>query len=1295
MKMPGRVSAIGKFIGAESVLLLFFGSFKTSIPVRPICTYFNTAMRKWISIIAVLFPLALSAQVSVNFLRTDVSCFGNCDGSATAVGFGGAFPYTFLWSTGSTNASLNNLCAGAYTVTVTDANQNTGVGTVNIIQPNQLGVEVHPQDQICGIAPDGVATAIPTGGTAPYSYLWNNDSTTAVITGLVEGTYTVTVTDFNGCTAVNQNFVFFQNEGIWLTDSVVHITCFGANDGFIHIGPMTGTPPYTYDWSNGADAQDLFNLPPATYTVTVTDANGCSNSTSVTVLEPPPIDVLIDSLPAVCALPGSSTVTPSGGTPGYTVLWSTGDTTLTAHPPAGPVTVTVTDANGCEFVLNISIPDSTLALSVSTNILGNALCLLGGSATVSASGGSGNFDYLWSTADTTATVGNLPAGIYTVTLTESPTGCTGTATATILALPSTLTVEATANSPASCVVGGSATAVASGGTPPYQFVWDNADTTANASNLAAGQHVVLVIDSAGCTATDTIQIDQAPLPELEAEVKTAVSCAASGSAQATASSGLPPYKFQWSSGDTTSTAVNLQPGIFTVTVTDFGGCTATATVNMAPPPIPTVDISGATAATCINGGTATASATGGTPPFTYFWDNGETTATAVNLNPGQHIVTATDAGGCSATDTVQIQPAPLPTATAQMTQRANCLGGGGSASAAGLGGTPPYTFLWSTGGTANTIVNVAAGLYTVTITDGGGCKASAIVTVQQVDPPAVTLSVTASATCLLPGSIQSNVTSGAAPFEYLWSNGQKTPGINVPPGAYTLTLTDANGCTTTATATVGGPPTPDVEITLIAPATCTTPGSALATGLNGTTPYSFAWDNGENTAQAGNLMPGTHTVTLTDANGCTVIDSILITASGGVKIGDFVWFDNDQNGAQHPLEAGAPNISVTLLQAGLDTIFHTPDDITVATTKTDSSGKYHFDCITPGVYVVVFSNLPTGYEFTGKDKVNDCKDSDANKLGRTDPFTILPGQGDTLCIDAGIHTICVNVTYPGIICCNQTICEGETPELLYGVVPPAGGSGPLEYLWMQFVQVGPAPPSWHPIPGATNADYQPGPLYETAYFMRCVRRAGCLYFIESNVITIKVQPGSAPGCPSFFGDFQVQAYGQTTARISWTTQPEMIRYLYTVERSADQTNWITVSSFIGKENATGMNQYQTMDMAPANGMNYYRVQRLSPGGTEAYTPVRELEMHMTQASALAIYPNPLSDLLYVRNLMAYDSDAQVELFTASGQLLHNLNIPAGSLQNFELPVGALPQGVYLAKLRVGSGLVKTVKLVKM
>ncbi len=1178
-----------------------------------------------IALALIALPVFLAAQVNVTFIQTNVSCFGTCDGSATAVGLGGTFPYTYTWSTGDTGAALDSLCAGTYTVTVSDANSVTAVGAVSIIQPNLLSVAVSTEDQICGIAPDGTATALPTGGTAPYAYSWSNAGTTSQITGLTEGTYTVIVTDFNGCTALGGNTVFFQNEGIWLMAIPTDIPCFGDSNGSVYAGPMTGTPPYSYDWGSGfPTTQILPNLPPGVYTVTVTDANGCSNTASATVTEPPALDITTTYTAAACGASGSATVSPSGGTPGYTILWNTSDTTFTTTGPAGPVTAVVTDANGCEFLLDVDIPGNNIVLSVTTDKTGDALCLLGGSASATATGGSGNFTYAWSNGDSTVVADSLAAGMYTVTITDVPSGCTGTATVTIVQLPSTLTVSATPVSPATCLAGGSASATASGGTTPYVYVWNGTDTTVTATNLTVGPNIVVVTDSTGCTATDTVAIVQSPPPTVMANVTAPVTCATTGSATAAASGGIPPYSYVWNTNDSSNTALGLLAGTYTVTATDAGGCTATATVALAAPPIPSVTITSVVNATCVTPGSATASASGGTPPYTYFWDNGDMTATSTNLAPGQHIVTATDAGGCTAKDTVTIAQPPKPTVAVSVTTQATCTSLG-SIQAVASGGTPPLTFSWSNGLAGNPISGLA-------------------------------------------------------------------------PDTYTVTATDAAGCTGTGSVTLPAPPLPGVSIINVTNASCSGSGSATAAATNGTPPFTYLWSNNETTATAVNLTQGMYTVTVTDTNGCSATASVTIQISGGsgITLGDFVWHDTDQDGAQHPTEKGVPGIMVKLFLPGPDTLLGTNDDILVATVLTDSTGKYAFACIAAGKYMVKFGGLPAGYEFTGKNKVNNtCKDSDAKSNGNTDPIIIIAGQGDTLCVDAGIHVICDNVTKAGLICCNQTICEGDTPALLYGnpLFPPQGGSGKLQYVWMQYIQNSQGQWTWAAIPGATDSVYQPGPLFATAYFMRCVRRENCLHFLESNIIKIIVKPAGTQGCPQFFTVFHATAMSSAAVKLEWWTLPEMIRYKYVAERSMNQIVWTTVGEMTGEGDNYG-HRYTLMDHAPESGMNYYRVRRIGQTPEDALSEVRDVMLDIPRNESLAVYPNPVEQVLYIRNLMAYESDASVHLFSANGVLVHSLKIPAGSMVFFEIPVANLPAGIYLARILFGDGETRTLKVSK-
>jgi hypothetical protein len=1124
-------------------------------------TLFKTRMLNFSIVLAVLcfMPALLQATVTVTVTGTNIGCNGGNTGTATAIASGGWAPYTYLWSNGATTQTITGLSVGTYSVTVTDIDLGFGVGSITITQAPAPGVTVYGESQICGLVPDGKATAVPYGGTAPYTYHWSNGGTTAQITGLSAGTYFVTVTDQNGCTAVGSATVFFWNEGIWIMDSTVQVKCYGANNGFTHVAGMSGTPPYTYQWSanaGNATTQDLYNLAPGLYTVTVTDANGCSNSHNVTITQPTPITLTTSTVAGVCGLAGSATVTASGGTPPYSYLWNTGSTSATISAGAGTYTVTVTDANLCAATATATISVAPVTLNISITILSNAGCTTGGSASATVSGGSGNYAYTWSSvpAQTTATATNLPAANYTVTVVDINTGCTKTATANVPSSP-TLTAAATVVSNATCLTGGSATATATGGTPPFSYVWDNnpALNTQTVTGLGAGPHTVKITDSKGCIATSTVTIGQNQGPTVSIQVTNNATCLTGGSATANASNGTPPYNYLWSANAgsaTTKTVTGLAAGIYTVTVTDAGGCAASATATVTQTGAPTVIISSSSNGNCTSGGSATAGASGGTGPYTYKWNNPamSTTPTVASLSPG----------------------------------------------------------------------------------------------------------------------------------------------------TYTVTITDANGCTGTATVSIASPLLPTVVITASTNANCNQPGSATAIAAGGAGNYTYKWDSGENTATAVNLNAGTHTVTATDANGCTATASVTIGASNnGIKIGDYVWYDNSQDGFQDPLETnGVNNITVKLIKPGPDGLFGTADDVTVQTTTTNAAGYYQFTCVTPGTYILTFTGIPSGYQWSPKDNVNDnCLDSDVKANGKTDAFTITAGQGDNLCFDAGIHQLCDNVLYPGIICCDQTICEGETPMAFYAVQPPTGGSGPIQYQWMQLVQMGPGGPQWVGIPGATNATYQPGALFETSYFMRCARRQGCISFLESNVVKITVLPSGTPGCESFIMNLVVKPHTPSGVEVEWTTHPEATQYLYTVEHSMNQTDWNSVSSVMGVNN-NNSNDYSVVDETPVNGKNYYRIKRSSLNGLAGYSEVREIELNVQTNESMLIYPNPASSTLHISNVMEYDNDVTVTMATTNGSVLHTMTIPQGSIEQLEIPMENVPQGIYIVRINFGKGSVKTLKITK-
>jgi hypothetical protein len=1121
---------------------------------------------------AVFLPSIVSAQVQVSITGTNVTCFGLCNGSATALGTGGWAPYTYHWSNGQNTATISGLCAGTYSVTVTDIDLGTAVGSITITQPTQLGVTVGGQSQICGNTPDGWAAAVPFGGTPPYTYLWNNGGTTPQINNLVAGVYTVTVTDAKSCTTAGSFTVGFWDEGVWLMTSQTNVTCFGYNNGTAHVSVMSGTPPYTYDWSNNGpqnpdtDIADIVGLAPGTYTVTVTDANGCSNQTSVAITQPTQLICAATSTPANCGLAGSATISATGGTAPYTYLWSNTQTGPTVTVMAGTYTATVTDLNGCTCSSTIVVGNNNNALTVNVAVLTSAGCTIGGSAKATVLGGSGNYSYLWDSnpPQTTQTATNLSAGPHKVTVTDIATGCQGIGNV-VIPSSTTLTVVAAVGTNATCLVGGSATATPAGGLPPYTYDWSN---------------------------------NGAQNPDTDF-----------------------------------ATVLNLLAGPYTVTVTDAGGCTATASVTIIQTQGPTVTVSIVTNATCVTGGSAMANATGGTIPYAYLWSasaNNQTTKTATNLSVGVHSVTVTDANGCAASGSVTITQPGAPTAIITGSTPSGCSSNSGSATAGATGGTGVYTYDWSNDGAENPDNDLA------TVSGLGA-------------------------------------------------------------GTYTVTITDAAGCTSTASVSIAASFPPTVVITASTNANCSTPGSATASVSGGTGPFIYHWDNNESTATAVNLSAGAHSVTVTDAAGCVAIASVTIgSTNNGIKIGDFVWYDNSQEGFQNPGETnGVNNITVMLIKAGNDGIFGTADDVTVQTKVTTANGLYFFDCVTPGTYILMFSGIPAGYQWTTKDySTNDCLDSDVKQNGKTDPFTIIAGQTNNLCFDAGIHTICDNVIGGGSICCNQTICEGQTPALIANSLLPFGGSGALQYMWMQFIAIGGAPPQWVSIPGAMSASYQPGPLFETTRFIRCARRDGCDHWVESNFVEITVLPAGSPGCSGFISDFSVVQHGPGSVEVRWTTLPEATEYMYTVQHSTNLVQWTNVTSVIGKQDPLQPNAYSFMHETPANGKNFYRIKRATASGQIAYSEQREIAVLFDSDESVRITPNPVVDKLKIMNVVEFDADVTVTISSTKGDILQTVTLKKGKLEEIELTVTDLPTGIYLARIRFADGSIKTLKITK-
>ena len=836
-------------------------------------------------------------------IQFNVSCNGACDGSAIATPSGGTATtlgtYTYQWSVGgATTRAVTGLCAGVvYTVTVTDQNGCTAVDSVILNEPTPLvGVYTQVTDETCAGDDDGVigVTAIAGSGVGPYSYdIGNGPSNSGVfsnLAGSVTGTsYSVTITDANGCTAVLDTLIYEPNPvvitggGATTNYNGFDVSCFGASDGAATVTFTGGNGTVTYLWGVNTGSQTTAtatNLPVGTYCVTLTDQNGCTADTCVTLVGPTPLTLTATVVDAGCngANDGSITATPAGGTGTYSysidgVTYGTNN--VFTGLSAGTYTVYVRDSNDCGPVQQIVTVGQSAPIVINTNVLtpfnGQALACAGDStatAVATASGGSSgssNFNYLWSAnanSQTTATATNLFAGTFFVTVTDATSGCEAVDTV-IITEPTPVVVVQDTVIDVNCGNGptGAVQVSATGGTPGYTYAisapGQAPNTTGIFINLVAGTYTVSATDVNGCSDTVSITIGNATPIDVTLSA-TNVSCSGSADGQVVASvtGGLPSsvglgYTFNWNgpSGNIAAmdTLANVGPGRYFVTVQDSVGCIDTASITVLEPQ-PIVVTALDTAASCGNNdgsivifATGGPSALNGTPNnYEYSIDGGSTFVPGNyfnNLPSGFYDIVVRDAGVtyCIGLYNVDLGSNSNITGSISSTNPACDNLNSGSATVFATSPAGGYTYRWFTDLNPFTLSTTAT-------------LNNAIGNVQDVDGDGV-LDTT---------------------FHYI------------------VVVTDANGCEYRDTAYIVVPERPVIGVDVGAGFTQNVDcydgsNGVIQIGVDGdTTGFTYIWSTGATTSQITGLSTmgmdsAAYYVTVTDATGCVASDTVYIS----------------------------------------------------------------------------------------------------------------------------------------------------------------------------------------------------------------------------------------------------------------------------------------------------------------------------------------------------------------------------------------------------------------------------------
>ncbi|MCE9538651.1 MAG: PKD domain-containing protein, partial [Bacteroidetes bacterium] len=836
-----------------------------------------------------------TAPLVVSSSSLPATCFGGTNGSVSSAAINGTGPYTFYWMPGSiAGQNITNLTAGTYTVTAKDSKGCIDTNSVTINQPDQIVLSTTSVNSDCGQPNGQTSVSIVSGGYLPFSYLWSpTGGTDAVVTNLVSGAYTVRVTDLKGSTSIQFGNVGENAAPILTISSVINVSCKGGSNGSAKVSTMGGIGPFTYSWMPlGGNDSIATGLTVGSYTVTVNGSNNCQSLATINpgITEPPPILITETNTPVTCfgGNDGTASVIASGGTPGYTYLWSnSGTSSQISSLSAQTYTIQVTDTNNCVQSIPVLITEpSQLNVGISSTTNVSCYGFSDGAATAAVSGGTIDYTYNWLPLGDNGPIGTgLSEGTYTLTITDF-NGCIKQDSVVITQPAQAL--SATSNvSNITCFGGSNGTAGIhpAGGTMAYSYQWNpSVSLNDTASGLASGNYTILIADNNNCQTNLAISITE-PSEISGSLVSVDPSCGLSnGTISSQVSGGVLPYTYLWSLGGATTSGINgLGTGSYSLTVTDALGCTQTLSTTLTIMPNPVISVSAINNTSCFGGndGSAAVYITQGTPPYTINWvPSGGNGLSASLLSVGTYTINVTDALGCLVLDSLIVaEPTPVDISITSITDIL-CNGGStGSISVTATGGTGTlYTYSWApVVSNSATAANLTIGTYTVNVMDQNNCIKSISATITEPSLLSASIDTTIHATCYGGvGSASALASGGVIPYSYSWSApaiGQTgTEATNLIAGSYTITITDTNGCFTSANIIIKEPlevvTTSGEDDTLCLGQT----GTIAASAIGGAGNYYYAWQpSGAITLGTLPVTPSsdiTYTVVAYDQMGC-------------------------------------------------------------------------------------------------------------------------------------------------------------------------------------------------------------------------------------------------------------------------------------------------------------------------------------------------------------------------------------------------------------------------------------------
>jgi large repetitive protein len=822
--------------------------------------------------------------------------------------------YSYLWSAangGSIQSGATTLTpvinhSGTFTLAVTNSQNGCTAFDMTVVSATAEPPTVSAtggtlnciQQSVSLSAALGNANTIVNGWMGPFGY----NSTLISPSVTVPGTYTVKVTDTLSTCSAQATATVSLNTQMPVVTATAGGTLTCAQTSVLLNGESTPAG-LLYAWSGPNNFFSTLQDPTVTlagpYTLVATNPiNGCTGSATVNVASntaAPSVTASVSgNLTCTTQFVGlSSTASPAG----VSYLWSGpgGFSSGIANPTAstaGVYTVRVTHPqSGCTATASVTVTANTTAPGATAT--GGTITCAAASVTLNANSGTSGVTYQWKgpgnfNSTLKSPLASVP-GTYTVTITSTANGCTSTANANVAVNTTAPTLTITGatiscNTPAPKVI---ASSNASGAT----YIWSGpnnfSSTASNPTVSSSGLYAVTVTNPAnGCTKTNSVYVyEDLAAPSVYAGDDRSLNCYFTSLVMTPlVTPASNNYTYLWTTfegnivnGATTANARVDAPGFYTLTVkNNQNGCTTRDSLEVIQRQPVAANAIVTNTISCNGGsnGAVSASASGGNEIYSYTWSTGAQSMGLTNLNAATYTVTVYDGEGCSATGSVALsQPSLLQANVSTQPQTIQGVNNG-SATASAAGGTFPYTYKWNNNATSITISNLAPGTYTVTITDQKGCTASKTANVNALACAMTGNTTSTQVTCngAANGSATLNLSGAANPISYLWSNNANTKTIsNLGPGTYTVTATDGNGCTGVYTAAISSPTALNVSVSGTNHVVCAgaATGSISLAVSGGVTPYNYTWTNGASGSNPANLIAGTYTVTVTDANSCT------------------------------------------------------------------------------------------------------------------------------------------------------------------------------------------------------------------------------------------------------------------------------------------------------------------------------------------------------------------------------------------------------------------------------------------